>query len=360
MFFLREINWNHQSRHGWLCTLTIQEMQDEKEMGAGKVIYDDYVRCLNKFKKSFGDKYITNISHQDLIAFDQERTNVLGRKRSRSTINNYNAALARVYNLAVRNSWIHQSQVITFPNQGRGSEPRPCFERHEIKRLYRFMKDYAKADTKDFKKGGVKKRTILIRQLLQDYVKFVICSGLRPGTEMKYLKWKHIREVHKDGSLYYEIKIEKGKTGKRTVIARRSIVHCLMSLLDVGIQNYELGDFALDDTKDVDNYVFRLPDGTFPEDLNGTFTRMLEAAGLLYDSNGSKRSLYSLRHTYATFELVRGDVKLHTLALNMGTSIAMLEKHYSHLEVWHHVDALSGFPMKITGSAKKRLNRNSQ
>ena len=22
MFFLREINWNHQSRHGWLCTLT--------------------------------------------------------------------------------------------------------------------------------------------------------------------------------------------------------------------------------------------------------------------------------------------------------------------------------------------------
>jgi integrase len=38
-----------------------------------------------------------------------------------------------------------------------------------------------------------------------------------------------------------------------------------------------------------------------------------------------------LRHTYATFQLVNNNVDMHTLAKQMGTSIQMLEKHYSHL-----------------------------
>ncbi|MFM7659239.1 MAG: integrase, partial [Betaproteobacteria bacterium] len=43
------------------------------------------------------------------------------------------------------------------------------------------------------------------------------------------------------------------------------------------------------------------------------------------------RTLYSLRHTYATLALVSGDVDIHTLSRQMGTSVAMLERHYSKL-----------------------------
>ena len=47
------------------------------------------------------------------------------------------------------------------------------------------------------------------------------------------------------------------------------------------------------------------------------------------DTHGNKRTIYSLRHTYATFRLQEG-VHQFILARNMGTSTAMLEKHYGH------------------------------
>ncbi len=45
---------------------------------------------------------------------------------------------------------------------------------------------------------------------------------------------------------------------------------------------------------------------------------------------GRDRTLYSLRHTYATNELLTG-TDIHTLARQMGTSVVMLERHYSKL-----------------------------
>jgi len=38
-----------------------------------------------------------------------------------------------------------------------------------------------------------------------------------------------------------------------------------------------------------------------------------------------------LRHTYATFSLLNDGMDVHTLAVQMGTSILMIERHYSHL-----------------------------
>jgi len=53
--------------------------------------------------------------------------------------------------------------------------------------------------------------------------------------------------------------------------------------------------------------------------------------GLLYDRDGDKRSLYSLRHTYATLRLEKGDVSVYDLAMNMGCKVQQIENHYSHL-----------------------------
>ena len=43
-----------------------------------------------------------------------------------------------------------------------------------------------------------------------------------------------------------------------------------------------------------------------------------------------ERTLYSLRHTYATFALLDG-MEIHTLAKQLGNSAAMIERHYSKL-----------------------------
>lgn len=54
------------------------------------------------------------------------------------------------------------------------------------------------------------------------------------------------------------------------------------------------------------------------------------ASGMLKGPNNTNRTLYSLRHTYATLALTSG-IGVHELARQMGTSVAMLERHYSKL-----------------------------
>jgi integrase len=79
-----------------------------------------------------------------------------------------------------------------------------------------------------------------------------------------------------------------------------------------------------------DLLVFRYRNNTQPVDLNKIFARLLREMNIEFGVNGNNRTLYSLRHTYATFELLAG-TDIHTLARQMGTSIAMLEQHYSKL-----------------------------
>ena len=61
----------------------------------------------------------------------------------------------------------------------------------------------------------------------------------------------------------------------------------------------------------------------------------------LKDTAGSDKILYSLRHTYATLELLSG-TDIHTLARQMGTSVLMLERHYSKLTATLAADKLAG------------------
>jgi hypothetical protein len=78
--------------------------------------------------------------------------------------------------------------------------------------------------------------------------------------------------------------------------------------------------------------VFRLPDGTASANLRQTFKILMKDTGLLTcPRTGQDRTLYSLRHTYATFSLLNDGMDVHTLAVQMGTSILMIERHYSHL-----------------------------
>ena len=51
---------------------------------------------------------------------------------------------------------------------------------------------------------------------------------------------------------------------------------------------------------------------------------------LVNDTKGQKRTLYSLRHFYATQRLSE-EVSPYLLASNMGTSVEMLERHYGQV-----------------------------
>ena len=58
---------------------------------------------------------------------------------------------------------------------------------------------------------------------------------------------------------------------------------------------------------------------------------MIDTGLLTCPRTGQNRTLYSFRHTYATFALLKDGMDIQTLAIQMGSSIAMIERHYSHL-----------------------------
>ena len=323
----------------YVADYVIDELQADLKAGTGKPTYESYIRTIKAYKEFFGKKHIGNITYQDLVDFDQKRTRRLGRKAKKSTINVGNTALLRVFRTAVEKGWMHQSQIVTLRNDGIKGERRPYFELHEYQKLYRFMRKYVRLTTKDEKKGGVTQQTLMIRELLRDYVLFLTNTGMRHGTETKNLQWKHITERVINGEKYIVINLQSGKTGKRTIVCRNSVRRYLDRIKE---RFPHLKDLAWNEMDKIEEPVFRCRDGSVPKDWHGSFEVLLTKAKLLNDVNGAKRSLYSLRHTYATFQILYSKIDLHTLAKNMGTSIAMLERHYSHLEVLHRADVLAG------------------
>jgi integrase len=119
-----------------------------------------------------------------------------------------------------------------------------------------------------------------------------------------------------------------GKTGGRWLIAKHELSVVLRRLhsrqRDIAAKPFEA---VLGKDK---GWLFRTADGRRPYSFNGLFSRLLRHCGLLANNTGATRTLYSLRHTYATNELLAG-TDIHTLAKQMGTSVSMLERHYSKL-----------------------------
>ena len=75
--------------------------------------------------------------------------------------------------------------------------------------------------------------------------------------------------------------------------------------------------------------------------IDGTFKKLMLDSGLAKSQDGQMRTLYSLRHTYATLELLENKTDIHTLANQMGNSAAMIERHYSKLTATMAADRLA-------------------
>jgi integrase len=122
---------------------------------------------------------------------------------------------------------------------------------------------------------------------------------------------QHI-EWHTDkGQRYLRIWVS-GKTGGRWLIAKHRAVGALTRLS----MRHEYIGISLETTieKRLPQKVFAFDDGSQPYGFEGTFKRLLAAAGLSKDmSSGQQRTLYSLRHTYAIMELL-SDTDIHTVA----------------------------------------------
>ena len=87
--------------------------------------------------------------------------------------------------------------------------------------------------------------------------------------------------------------------------------------------------------------IFVFANGHQPMRIDGAFKRLMRDSGMGLSHDGQMRTLYSLRHTYATLELLENKTDIHTLSKQMGNSAAMIDRHYSKLTATMAADRLA-------------------
>ena len=312
---------------------TKQDLQQKLDDGTGKKAYVDYIAAIDNYLIPCLGKYdVHTINAKRLDELEKFRADKLKKTPAKSTINNHNAALNTVFETALDQGFMRQVDKPLLKNTGRKTEARPWFEQEEVHKLINFLRQNEK-----FKKS-TNTKTHAIRELLRDYCQILLNTGIRPGEEALNIKWKNIK-MTSQGLLI----TVNGKTGKRELVPRDFYDGVSKPLERIKNRFDGLKDLTPQKLYKRNEFVFRLPDGTKIEHerLAKNFKVALKKGKLLEDSNGDCRTLYSLRHTYATKEIISGR-NIHLLARQMGTSVKMLEDHYSHFQARMNYEEFSG------------------
>ncbi len=283
--------------------------------------YRDYIFAINKYLiPFFGKLPVASIRDETIEDFSAWREVKMGREPKASTMRNHASAYNRVIKLARRQGLIPAERAFPdLPIDGEKSQARPAFSLSEIDDLLVFMACW--------ETGGRLRMSRLMRRLCRSYVEFLLYTGIRHGTEARALRWRHLQWHYSGEQRYLRVWVS-GKTGPRYLIAKHQAIPALERL--AAWQDLGFADLNEVINARLDRLVFTYPDGGTPYQMEGVFRTLMRDSGLALDTAGRNRTLYSLRHTYATFALAAG-VDIHTLARQMGTSIAMIERHYSKI-----------------------------
>jgi integrase len=297
----------------------------------GKRTYRDYTFAINKYLiPFFGSIEVGKITVELISDFESWRISEMGKIPMASTKRNHASAFIRVMNLARDRGYIGFNQSVPLLDaKGKKSQPRPAFTEQEITELLSYTETWQKSSYTD--------RTALMRTLCSFYIEFLVNTGVRHGTEALPLRWKHLQWHFAGNKRYLRIWVS-GKTGPRYLIARNAVVKVLERVMKWQKLPYS-GLNAVIEAK-LDALIFRLPTGEQISNMENIFRNLMVRSNMRKDGSGQSRTLYSLRHTYATFALAKG-VDIHTLARQMGTSVGMIERHYSKLTPMMNADKLA-------------------
>ena len=169
------------------------------------------------------------------------------------------------------------------------------------------------------------------KELLRDYVLILANSGMRVG-EANNLKEQDIVEFKDElGRKNYMFSV-RGKTGRRIVIPRTSVVNYVERVRARNKQRLSEDQARKVRSPkrkviDTDGWFFCMYDGNKVVTLIDQFNALLTSIKLMENRDKEKYTLYSLRHFYAVMMIKRG-IPIFDIARNMGTSVKIIEKYY--------------------------------
>ncbi|WP_397581890.1 tyrosine-type recombinase/integrase [Sphingorhabdus sp.] len=304
-------------------------------------------RLIPIFKSRTFDELDTALVSEVLDKLDQ---NSKRKALSPNTIKRLLADLRHFLNWAIEQGYA--DTLPKFPKIRDDQNRRPHFDNADWSALTRYMGTFVR------KAHGSVRRD---RMLLVNHVLILANTGIRVG-EARNLKWRDIRPITTPDETETVAMVVKGKTGMREVVARTSDVKKWFNSI-LTERKTDLGeeDSDLRNAKAVppDTFIFCGRDGIPIGSFKKSFATLLKDAGVEFDTFGNKRTLYSLRHTYATFRLHEG-VNQYALARNMGTSVAMLEQFYGHTSNITSADELmKTSTRKVSKSSNQRETKDA-
>lgn len=242
-----------------------------------------------------------------------------------STRNSENVILREFFTYLARNG--HIKQVPVFDRIKGSVNQRPSFDDAEL----RMFTDTVKRRLRD-----AEPMHRFPRFVFWAFTEIMVMSGLR-DTEALHLKWSDIVNFTMDQNKTimhdFEIALKiHGKNKSRTCIPLPGIIHPLQNLYDEYTHYFKK-------QPEPDSFVFLNRFGERATTFKKSMNDVLVECNLTTDYRGVKRTSYVFRHRYITQQLI-DETNIHFLARNTGTSVAMIEQHYSHVSLQGQRDKL--------------------
>jgi integrase len=273
-------------------------------------------RYLNPF---FKGKNLNEISIRHITNYKKWRnTNFLKWEPSDNTIRLELNVLRMIYKTAIKDGEISKTDMPDIELGSVDTNRRPHFTSSEVPKLDSKLREFIDRSPDD--------RILTSRMDLRDYSLLMLGTGCRPEELMQVGTNKIESYKTKSGESCYLISI-KGKTNKQN--ARQVLADPVCKkIIDERVKRYKKLDISLKKSLWPNH-----------KDFSNIWGNFIKWSGMEYNSQNEKRVQYSLRHTYAT-ERLQHTNDWGAVALQMGTSIKMLEKHYSHVKVTQKADQL--------------------
>ena len=307
----------HVKQGGSIKTKTFHQVFDEWELATktmsqtrqgGK--WDATVERVRKTALDFfGPKRIDMINTTDFSDYWIWRKNNFNRKKpSNGTLRRERTSILPLFKFAVSRGYIKAVPPSEPPKAK--LERRPTFTLNEWQEIYTAAREWVDE--------GKHLATGRDRFVSQQYFLILANTGMRVG-ELRNLRWMDLRTVNTDNGSRL-VGYVSGKTGSREVVFQEGS--------DVYIKRlYDLRTTELGKSPPTSGLVICHKDGASISTMKRSFQSLLEKAKVPTIRDGRARTIYSLRHFYATQRLSH-ETSPFLLAKQMGTSVEMLEKFY--------------------------------
>ncbi|SFV36573.1 Phage integrase family protein [Devosia crocina] len=256
----------------------------------------------------------------DLANGKQGRRKVKHEPPHPNTVRREASALRGVLNFAVRLGYLRRGDVPELRLEAGKKNKRPAFTTDEINTilnaaLERLQDAFAQPKLRHERVG------------LYAFITVAVETGMRP-TELYNLNWAHIVGFESErGRPLGERRIRIDAYGKgmapRQMVPKRGAFSAFEHLWDAFVATHGRAPGPNDP-------VFTNHDGERIGSIKRSLNNLLEATGMKADAFGRPRTAYSFRHTYATNQ-IRDGVDVYMLAINMRTSVRMIEMYYSDI-----------------------------